>query len=261
MQMTYIGHNHVHDMDFKIERPDGCGDYLALLIKSPALFHINGQDVYTSPNIFFLYQKGTPQYYEAYKQSFSNDWFNFTLDAGDEDFLKKLHIPFEKPIPINNMQYFSLLIKNMTYEYYAGQNYGREALDHYMRLFLLKIAQVIPSLNKGIEKIHHDKFSLLRSKIYSAPYEKWCIEGLAHEATLSPYYFQRLYKKNFGVTCLKDIINARIEYAKYYLSQTNLSIKYIAETCGYENDVHFMRQFKSSTGLTPSEFRLQQYKS
>lgn len=256
MNITYIGHNHIHDMDFKIERPNGGKDYLALLIKSPAEFQVGDKTLYTHPNILFIYSKGTPQYYRAYQAPFSNDWFNFELTDEDLDFFNQLNIPLEHPIPIQDISFFSILIKNMAYEYYSQGTHSREILEHYLKLFFLKIAGIAESFIIKEESPYNEKLSLLRSKIYSAPYIQWSIEGLAHEITLSTYYFQRLYKKTFGISCMRDIINARIEYAKYYLAQTNLPIRYISEACGYKNDVHFMRQFKSSTHLTPTEYRL-----
>lgn len=256
MHIQYIGHNHVHDMDFKISRPNGSGNYLALLIKSPATFYLHDKVLHTPPNIFFLYKQGTPQYYEAYQQPFSNDWFHFKLASDELDYFQKLALPFEVPIDILDLPFFSLLIKQMTCEFYGDSPYKTEILDHYMRIFFLKISEAYKSKPTTLSSPHHNQLDLLRSKIYNCPYEKWNIEWLAHEITLSPYYFQKLYKKRFGVTCLHDIINARIEYAKCNLIKTDLSIKHIAEMCGYENDVHFMRQFKKFTGLTPSEFRL-----
>ncbi|HCL04174.1 MAG TPA: AraC family transcriptional regulator, partial [Lachnoclostridium phytofermentans] len=44
-------------------------------------------------------------------------------------------------------------------------------------------------------------------------------------------------------------------YAKDLLSKTNMPIKEVANECGYKNEVHFMRQFKSIVGVTPSEYR------
>jgi AraC family transcriptional regulator of arabinose operon len=52
-----------------------------------------------------------------------------------------------------------------------------------------------------------------------------------------------------------DIINSRLEYAKYLLVNSSLSIAAISKMCGYENDTHFMRQFKKFVGLTPSQFK------
>ncbi len=143
----------------------------------------------------------------------------------------------------------------MTYEFYSDSPHKLITLQHYMQIFFIKIAETYQTTSVTVPTSRHNQLDLLRSKIYNCPYEKWTIEGLAHEITLSPYYFQKLYKKRFGITCLHDIINARIEYAKCNLVKTDLSVKCISELCGYANDVHFMRQFKENTGLTPSEYR------
>ena len=255
MKITYIGHNHTHDMDFEIQRPHGSGDYLALLLKSHGLFLLNNQPVVLPPNTFFLYQQGTPQYYKAYMEPFSNDWFHFTLEDDETDFFESLQIPFETPISLHHSPFFSLLIKHMTCEYYTKPYFYNQSLDHYLSLFFIKISEAYQTYYEPLTSLHINQLVLLRSKIYSRPYEKWTVEGLAHEINLSPYYFQKLYKKQFNISCLKDIINARIEYAKHYLTLIDIPIKSIAENCGYENDVHFMRQFKSVTTYTPSEYR------
>lgn len=255
MYVTYIGHNHVHDMDFEINRPNGSGDYLALLIKSYGLFYVGGEEQIVEPNTFFLYKKGTPQYYKAYKEPFSNDWFHFELEKGEESYFEDIGLVCEVPIKVKSLPQFSMMIKEMTREKYVESEYSKQIIEHYMHVFFLKMVQERHLKQVEGTEVHYDKMSLLRSKIYSRPYEKWCVEGLAHEVTLSPYYFQRLYKKLFGVPCMTDIIHARIEYAKYYLVQTELSVKYIAELSGYENSEHFMRQFKKLEGQTPTEYR------
>lgn len=255
MHIYYIGHNHTHDMDFKIHRPNGSGDYLVLLIKSPATFKLNGELIHTTSNTFFLYDKNTPQYYEAYLEPFSNDWFHFELTQDEMSFFKQLHIPFEQPLILTDFPFFSLLIKLMSHEFYGNSSYKLEVLNHYLQLFFIKISEAYQTTFTNQHALRSNQLNLLRSKIYTHPYNKWSIEGLAHEITLSPSYFQRLYKKTFGISCLNDIINARIEHAKFSLTQTDLSIKNIAQICGYENDVHFMRQFKNLTNLTPSQYR------
>jgi len=37
--------------------------------------------------------------------------------------------------------------------------------------------------------------------------------------------------------------------------ESDLPIKEISNLCGYKNEVHFMRQFKKLTTLTPTEYR------
>lgn len=43
--------------------------------------------------------------------------------------------------------------------------------------------------------------------------------------------------------------------SKYYLKESDMSVRNIADYCGYENEIYFMRQFKKHIGVTPSEYR------
>jgi len=57
----------------------------------------------------------------------------------------------------------------------------------------------------------------------------------------------------------KDFLQeARIKHACSLLKQTNLSVKEIAYSCGFSNPHYFANCFKSSTGHTPTEYRLQE---
>lgn len=255
MNLSFIGYNHAHDSDFYINRPLGSGDYLALLIKSPAIFTLYGKELHTPPNIFFLYPKGVPQYYRARSETFINDWFHLDLTQEDEDYLKALEIPLEQPLQLKDMEYFSMLVNNLNLEHYSSSQHKQSTISCFLHIFFNKLSEEITNIKDENFNKNNDKFLLLRSKIYSRPYLKWDIDNLSHQICLSPSYFQHLYKKQFGITCMADIINARIEYAKQLLCTTSLSIRHISEQCGYDNDVHFMRQFKKIAGTTPSKYR------
>lgn len=97
---------------------------------------------------------------------------------------------------------------------------------------------------------------MIRLEIANSLTEPHSIEKHAKELKISASYFQYLYKKIFGVSFQHDLIQIRINYAKYVLLTSNLPIDQIAETCGYSNEVHFYRQFKKITGTTPAKFRL-----
>jgi AraC family transcriptional regulator of arabinose operon len=51
------------------------------------------------------------------------------------------------------------------------------------------------------------------------------------------------------------MIGSRLEFAKYLLENGSQPIASVSLMCGYENDTHFMRQFKKFTGKTPSQYR------
>ena len=54
---------------------------------------------------------------------------------------------------------------------------------------------------------------------------------------------------------LREVILARLRLAKFYLSTTDQSIQSLAALCGYESDLHFMKQFKKNMNMTPSQYR------
>ena len=59
----------------------------------------------------------------------------------------------------------------------------------------------------------------------------------------------------FGTTISDDIINSRVKYAKHLLFTTDITASAISRMCGYNSDVHFMRLFKKTTGITPPQYK------
>ena len=97
----------------------------------------------------------------------------------------------------------------------------------------------------------------LRREIHKAPELGWNLAELAKRLNISRSYVQKLYKEQFGISYMDDLIEARITRAKQLLNTTDLRIQEVAASCGYQNATHFMRQFRDKTGMSPSEFRKQ----
>lgn len=79
--------------------------------------------------------------------------------------------------------------------------------------------------------------------------------SIASVVSLSPNYFQTVFKKIYGVSPLKYLINTRINNAKHLLLTTELSITDIAFACGFNSQPYFNYVFKHEIGLTPLNFR------
>jgi AraC-like DNA-binding protein len=74
-------------------------------------------------------------------------------------------------------------------------------------------------------------------------------------AGLSPYHFNRKYKKETGVTPHQFLLSTRISAAKYNLSNSNMTISEIALSCGFIDESAFCYCFKKREGITPNEYR------
>lgn len=81
------------------------------------------------------------------------------------------------------------------------------------------------------------------------------LDDIAREVNLSPYYFSRFYKEQSGVNFIDRLISIRIEKAKQYFEQTDLSLKEISGLVGYSDPNYFSKLFKKVTGYTATEYK------
>ncbi len=253
------GYQHSHDADFCMDRPCGSGDYLLLLLKSATIFILQGKEVAVPENSIFLYRKGTPQHYRSVpRQIFVHDWVHFLFEVGEEAAFLALDIPYDTPLPMENLQFLSFCVNAIAHAAYGTARYRQEKFRHYMCLLFYDISE---QLHPAPQQIFDNTFALLstiRNELYSHPYRKCrTVESAARELRMSPSSFQHLYKKHFGVSFLQDAIDSRMEYAKMLLLHSDMTALEIAGQCGYNHYAHFCRQFKAKTNMTPLAYRRQ----
>jgi AraC-like DNA-binding protein len=83
------------------------------------------------------------------------------------------------------------------------------------------------------------------------------IETLAEMACMSKDHFIRIFKRETGETPNAYIAHRKQEKAELLLITTDLSIKAIATTLGYDDASYFNKLFKKHAGLTPQQYRAQ----
>ncbi|GKX68374.1 helix-turn-helix domain-containing protein [Inconstantimicrobium mannanitabidum] len=256
MKINKLGLNYTHDKYFCLKRPNGSGDYLFLFVKTPAVFYLNGVETFADKDSVIIYNFQSSQHYGAYECTYINDFIHFNMD-NDLYFFDSLGIPFDSIIKLTNPKEISKMLENISLEYFSNNTKKSSSIDLLIKLLFTKLSEQIKDEGLGKQyNRHYYELLALRSKIYSTPQLKWSVAELSKQVNLSPSYFQEVYKQTFHVTCIADVITSKIEFAKYNLSKTNYAIKEIAELCGYENDVHFMRQFKKFVGMTASNYRM-----
>jgi len=254
MKIKSMGINYTHSHNFSIERPMGSGDYLLLLIKTPACFLLNGRQKVADRNSVIIYNINTPQFYSAYQGNYSNDYIHFEVE--NERDIRKL--PLDLLMALPSTKQVTQIFKEINMEYISNNASKEESIDLMLKLLFVKINEL--AAHKPLDTVlygYYDVLLDLRSQIYRHPDKKWSVAKMAGLVNLSTSHFQRLYKKTFGISCITDVISCKIEYAKISLAATGGTIREISALCGYENEEHFMRQFKRIVGITPSEYRKQ----
>lgn len=102
---------------------------------------------------------------------------------------------------------------------------------------------------------YREQIYSLRREIMTQPQLDWNIPDISRKLSISKTHLQRLYRELFSTTIKDDIILSRMSRAMQLLTNTDLRVQEITEQCGYQNENHFMRQFKEKTGMTALQYR------
>ena len=105
-----------------------------------------------------------------------------------------------------------------------------------------------PSTGKGY-------FQRFLDLLHSSEVKRHTVEAYASELCISPKYLTAVCKKNSGKTANEWITEKVLEDIRYYLRQTDLSIKQICDRLAFPNPSFFGKYVKDHFGMTPMEFR------
>ncbi len=255
MYVHYIALDSVHDGSFVIDRPCGRIDFLFLHIKTPCTLVIN-DSIHTiiSPSGILL-DSNTPHCYFPTGGSYEDDYLHFAPE-NREKFLSELTFPLNTPLLITKDSFIPEILRLIGKEFTLENKNSSKAYILLINLLMIKFGDEFNLHEQRVVSIpHYDDLLAVRNRIISSPGGNWNIEELAQQAHLSHAYFQVMYKKVFGITCINDVINVKIARAKILLTTTELTIRQVAQELGYNEVYHFIRQFKKATGTTPGAFR------
>lgn len=268
--MNYIyftGYDARHPGSFVFDVTEGYDCYLLVITHTPARFCIDGVTQEYPAHCAMLYTPRTPIWYCASTDCYSDDWVRF---SSDETFVQNFP-QTNRPFPVSDPEYCHNLMQLLTWETSLQTGTSRSfhhaeahswsdpsdgdnspATAQLLRILFLKLRD---------DALHHDATShghdllMLRRQISNTPQLPWTIRKMAEQLHISPGHLQLLYKHQFGVSCMDDVIDFRLRKAKDLLAYTEQSIAEIAEQCGYKNVEHFCRQFRKNTSTTPGKFR------
>ncbi len=84
--------------------------------------------------------------------------------------------------------------------------------------------------------------------------EPLSVVDMAQRAHLSPSRFSMLFRQRFGLSPHQYLLRLRIQHAQELLKNDALTLRQVAEYCGFANIHHFSKTFKRVTGCTPGKY-------
>ena len=132
-------------------------------------------------------------------------------------------------------------------------HYSRKTLEAYADLLRL-MAQYIED-NDLMSDDQRSIGVLIRDYVQKNIGKKITLGDLSWNLHCSTVTLTEHFKREFGMTIMQYVAQERMRYAKELLLEGELSVRDIAEKCGYPDVEYFSRTFKAAHGLSPREWK------
>ncbi len=160
----------------------------------------------------------------------------------------------------DEMLFFTHFYDMLTQSMQRGKDnpFQTEVIQSLLRSAILALCGamklMLPSVDHDISTsdAHFQRFLEL---LHSTPVKHRTVEDYASDLCISPKYLTTICKKNTGKTASEWITEHVMEDIRYYLKQTDLSIKQICDRLGFPNPSFFGKYVKDHSGMTPVQFR------
>lgn len=249
IKIIYAMINQVMPEDFEDNLYFSEGDYEIMLFDTDILIEVDGQMREYPRYTTILYEPGQHVHYHAKSGELVYSWIRFTCD---EPLFTKGYVPLGIPVFCSDYSWFLQYFQQVANENFWNRPSSSYILEDLMHIIFHKLHDYAfpPDYSR-----YQSGLMQLRSEIYAHPEYDWTLEMMSSRLNLSIRAMQKAYKEFAHITCINDVIESRITYAKTLLMRTGQSIQDISIACGYKNVEHFCRQFKSHEGMTPNKYR------
>ena len=144
-------------------------------------------------------------------------------------------------------------------EEYQKNEYGR---DQYIRAGITQLCILLlrSGQNAGLLRTASDSgvhTSIQQAVLYIRNHYRGpiTVEEVAKVVRLTPNYFSEYFKKQTGIKFSSYVQKMRLEFAASLLQMSDLSVKQIASTSGFNSAAYFSNAFKDCFGVSPEQFR------
>lgn len=253
IKVTSIRHSYPEKGVFTIDRKNGHENYTFLHFFNSMDIQINGKIIRTEPHACIIFNIGTPQFFKS-NTDIVHDWIHFSGPL--DNLLNQCSLETDKIYYPKSSSFITDITKEMEREYFFDSNNRDLMLNAKTEELFIKLSRAcFNETSSNLSSDTKERFKNLREDMFANLNKLWTTEQMANSVGLSKSRFYNVYKNIYGNTPTDDLIKARIDYAKNALSFSQSTVSQIAESLGYLNTTHFIRQFKSVTGFSPGEYR------
>lgn len=253
--VTDIGYYPRAENHFR-ERENGANEFVFIYcVEGEGWLELNGKHRTVRPNQFFLLPEGKTHRYGASKEKpWSIYWMHF-----DGTMAKDLFIRHEKnrnasdTIPFKSER---IRLFDQMYKIFQS-NYVEPSLEY---ANILALSFVISFVYGDVDQSNdaHARNHLVDSIIeYLTDNldKSFTSQDIADEFNFSTSYLFSIFKKRTGYAIIHFFNLKKTQKACEYLKYTNMSVKEISFSMGFQDPLYFSRLFKKNMGMSPRAYK------
>ena len=231
----------------RMDSPIGCAQYI---ISGSGIIICNNNIYTVQEGDTFLLPQGSNQiYYSNPDNQFERIWINFKGELAQAllDIYK-----LNDTVVFRNVN--TLGIFTEIHEKCKKLHNPSEYKNQTSQLFL-KLIQILADNKKIISETTSD-IKQIRLYIDCNITENIKLSDIAQKFSFSQEHIIRIFKKNYGITPHRYILESKIRLAMIMLKMSDMRIDEIAEKLNFSDSHHFSTQFKRLMGYKPSLYRI-----
>ncbi|CAM4210552.1 AraC-like DNA-binding protein [Paenibacillus endophyticus] len=215
---------------------------------------IGNVDYYPKPGQLFLTPAHTRISFSARNnRPYLKYWCHFSILAGPFDLFQWIGVPL--CLDIDDHSRMTALFQELIAWHEQPTIVARLREKAILLEIVSRYLESVP-----IQVLQHrseemSRLNIIQQFVDSRLHLNISIDQMAEALHLHPNYFSAYFKKHFGIPPLKYVNRKRTERAKLLLTTTSLSVKDIADQCGFKETNHFTKFFRKETSLSPTEYR------
>lgn len=184
---------------------------------------------------------------------FVNDWL-YVVSSQMPDFIRYTNIPTNALIHAGDPMAMRNALNEITNELLHRRPYYQEFISTIVERLLVSVARLAQEQTMCVSALG-SHLTALRQQLMREYAKPWTVQEMADHLNLSCSRFSVLYRQQFGISPINDLIEMRLQEARMLLKSTQRTLRQIAQDCGFQNEYYFSKVFKSRTGIPPSKYR------
>ncbi len=219
------------------------------ILEGEGYFYVGKRQYHLTKGEGFLIVPGMITYYQADRiNPWTYCWVGFNgIDA--KNICSQCGISPERPVfHFGNAARMEACIRGL-YGSYAAKDNGFLTLSRLYEFFSL-LYNVDSVGEKGVGIL--DRALDYISKNYSYGIT---VSQIADHLGVSRSHLFRVFKENMGVSVQEYLLSFRLKRAETLIESTDMNIKEIMYSCGFNDLPNFSRQFRKAYGIPPGAYR------